>query len=187
MGLPTACLFAETGFKVTGVDIDLKVVKIVNDAKSPIPEPLLDTMTKRNVESGRLKAISNIKQAASDNEAIIIIVPTSIDGNRKPDYSAVERTCKEIGKGLKKGSLIVLESTIGPGSTEGFVRELLELSSGMNAGSDFGLAYSPIRATAGRVIRDIQSYPRIVGGFDQLSLETASALIGTIVKEKIIR
>ena len=187
MGLPTACLFAETGFKVTGVDIDLKVVKVINDAKSPIPEPTVDAMIRRNVESGRLKATSNIKEAATDNEAIIIIVPTAIDENRKPDYSAVERSCREIGKGLQVGSLVVLESTIGPGSTEGFVRELLELSSGMNAGSDFSLAYSPIRATAGRVIKDIQGYPRIVGGFDQRSLETASALIGSIVKEKIIK
>ena len=101
MGLPTACLFAETGFKVTGVDIDLKVVKVINDAKSPIPEPTVDAMIRRNVESGRLKATSNIKQAATDNEAIIIIVPTAIDENRKPDYSAVEKACREIGKGLQ--------------------------------------------------------------------------------------
>ena len=187
MGLPTACLFAEAGFKVTGVDIDLKVVKIINDAKSPIPEPTVDALIRRNAESGRLKATSNIKQAAADNEAIIIIVPTAIDENRKPDYSAVERACREIGKGLQEGSLVLLESTIGPGSTEGFVRESLELASGMNAGSDFSLAYSPIRATAGRVVKDIQGYPRIVGGFDQRSLETASALMGLIVKEKIIK
>jgi len=187
MGLPTTCLFAEAGFQVIGVDIDLKVVKAINEKRTPIAEPEIDVLIKKNVENGRLKVTSSVKEATATSDAIIIVVPTGITENKKPDYSAVEKTCREIGKVLQKGSIIILESTIGPGSTEGFVLEMLEKSSGLKAGVDFGLAYSPIRATAGRVIRDIQNYPRIVGGIDQKSLEIASSLFGTIVKGPIIK
>ena len=187
MGLPTACLFADAGYKVVGVDTDLRVVKAINEKRSPITEPGVDLLIRKNVDNGRLKATSSAKEAATNNGAIIIIVPTSITDNKKPDYTAVEKSCREIGKGLQKGSIVILESTIGPGSTDGFVRKLLESSSGLRAGEDFSLAYSPIRATAGRVIRDIQSYPRIVGGLDQKSLDVASSLMGSIVKERIIK
>jgi UDP-N-acetyl-D-mannosaminuronic acid dehydrogenase len=187
MGLPTACLLAEVGFNVTGVDVDLRVVKAINEKKTPIAEPGIDVLVKKNVDDGRLRATSSAKEAAANNNAIIIIVPTCLTENKKPDYTAVEKACREIGRSLKKGSIVVLESTIGPGSTEGFVKDTLERTSGLKAGEDFSLAYSPIRGTAGRVIKDIQSYPRIVGGLDKRSLDLASSLIESIVKDKIIK
>ena len=187
MGLPTACLLAEAGFNVTGVDVDLRVVKAINDKKAPIAEPGIDVLIKKNVDNGRLRAINSAKEAAANNQAIIIIVPTVLTENKKPDYTAVEKACREIGRGLQKGSIVVLESTIGPGSTEGLVKDTLERTSGLKAGEDFSLAYSPIRGTAGRVIKDIQSYPRIVGGLDKKSLDLASSLMESIVNSKIIK
>ena len=187
MGMPTACLFAEAGAKVIGVDANQGVVEAANRGKSPIAESGLDVLVKKYVSRGQLQATDNIADAVSKSDVIIIILPTLIDRLNRSDYSAVEKACKEIGRNLRKGSLVIFESTVGPGVTEGIVKDGLEKASGFKAENDFGLAYSPIRATAGRVLKDIVNYPRIVGAVGKGSLEAASAVLSTIIKGQIIK
>jgi UDP-N-acetyl-D-mannosaminuronate dehydrogenase len=187
MGLATACLFAEAGAKVIGVDTDSRVVELINSGKSPIAEPNLETLVKKHIGTGRFSATGNGRETATKAAVIIIVVPTLLDKRNHPDYSAVEKACNEIGRGLKPGCLIIFESTVSPGTTETLVKETIEKNSGFKAGLNFGLAYSPIRATAGQVIQDIVNYPRVIAAIDSRSLEAACAVLGIIIKGGFIR
>jgi len=187
MGLPTACLFAEAGFKVIGVDADQHAVNLIKKGKAPFFEPGLDDLLKKHVKDGRLTATNEAKEAASTSDIIIFVVPTPIDEKKKPIYSHVEKTCKDVGMGMHSGTMIIFESTVGPGTTETLVKETLESASGLKAGTDFGLAYSPIHATSGQVLEDISNRPRIVGAVNEQSLEAACLVLSTVTKGEIIK
>jgi len=187
IGLPTACLFAEAGFKVIGADVNSRVVALLNKGKAPFSETGLETLLEKNVKNGRFSATTNLRKAASNSDIILFVVPTPIDKKKKPEYSFIESPSKEIGMGLRAGSLVIVASTTGPGITETLVKETLENASGLKAGVDFGLAYSPTRAAPGQVLRDIAAYARVVGAINERSLEVASLVLGTIVKGGIIR
>ncbi len=186
MGLPTACLFAEAGFKVIGVDKNRKIVQAINKEKSPFLEPGLEELISKNVKNKRLIATMDTGWAVSQSDVIIIVVDTPIDEKMKPDYSRLEAACKDVGKKLEKGSLIIIASTVGPGVTESLVKNWLENSSGLKAGTDFGLAYSPTRATAGRTLYDISHYARLIAGIDEKSLKVASLVFKTIVASGVV-
>lgn len=187
MGLPTACLFADAGCRVIGVDVNEHVVEQINKGKSHIEEPGVGPLVKKLVASGRLLATDSVIDAAAETDIFMIIVPTTVDYRKKPNYTAIEKVSKDIATGLRKGSLVIFQSTVGPGVTEDIVKGIIEKASGLQAGKDFGLAYSPIRATAGRVLEDLQNYPRLVAGLDERSLELASAILGIVVKERMIK
>jgi nucleotide sugar dehydrogenase len=186
MGLPTACLFLEAGAKVLGVDTDERVVELLNNGKSPIEEEGVQPIIERHIGS-TFSVTSDLREAAALSKIIHLVVPTSIDAGHKPDYSAVEKVAHEIGFKLSPGCLVILESTVAPGVTEEIVKPLLERNSGLTAGKDFLLAYSPIRAMSGRGLRDIRTYPRIIGGLDERSLNATSTVMGTIVEGGIIK
>ena len=185
MGLPAACLFLDAGATVIGADIDAHVVEQINSGKSPIHEPEVEQILSRGA-SPRLSATSDLREAAAQSDVILIIVPTSINAEKKPDYTALEKASREIGMKLKPGTLIIVESTVGPGVTESVVKPLIEKASGLKAGGDFLLAYSPIRAMAGQVMKDVRTYPRVVGGIDEDSSKAAAAVLGTVVNGGII-
>ncbi len=187
MGLPTACLFAEAGFKVLCADANPQVVNSVSKGKAPFSEPGVDALLKKNVKGGCLKAVNENKEAASLSDIILLVLPTRVDEKRKPDYGHFEKACKEVGMGLRSGSLIIVESTTGPGITETLVKEGLENASGLRAGVDFGLAHSPIRAASGHVLRDIATYPKVVGAINERSLDVACLVLGTVTKGEIVR
>jgi UDP-N-acetyl-D-mannosaminuronic acid dehydrogenase len=187
IGLPTACLFAEAGFKVIGADINSRVVALLNKGKPPFSETGLETLLGKHVKNGFFSATTNLRMAAAKSDIILFVVPTPIDEKKKPEYSFVESPSKEIGMGLRAGSLVIVASTTGPGITETLVKETLEKASGMKAGIDFGLAYSPTRAAPGRVLEDIANYARVVGAINEQSLKVASLVLSTIVKGGIIK
>ena len=187
MGLSTACLFAEAGANVIGVDADSRVIELIKSCRSPISEPNLETLIKKHIGTGRFTVTGNGKEAAAKAAVIIIVVPTLLDKRNRPDYSAVEKACNEIGRGLKPGCLIIFESTVGPGTTETLVKEAIEKNSGFKAGSNFGLAYSPIRATPGQALQDIVNYPRVIAASDSRSLEAACAVLGVIIRSEFIK
>jgi len=187
MGLPTVCLFAEAGFKVIGVDANERIVSLVKKGKAPFVEPGLGELIKKHVEKERLTITRDAKEAALASDIIVFVVPTLIDQKKKPDYSYLEKACKEVGMGLRSGTLVIFESTTGPGVTENLVKETLEKTSGLKAGVDFGLAYSPIRAASGRVLQDIANYPRVVGAVNEQSLKVACLVLSRIIKAEIIK
>ena len=187
MGLPTACLYADAGAKVIGADMNPKVVERVNKGDAPVDEPGLASMLKKVLRTGKLTATTNTEEAAANSDILFIVVPTMIDRQRRADYSAVEDACTSLGKGLRNGSLVIFESTCGPGVTERIVKGTLEKYSGLIAGQGFGLAYSPIRAMGGRALQDLQSYAKVVGATDKKSLEAACAALSITVKGELIR
>ena len=183
IGLLTACLFAEAGFKVISVDADQRIINLLKKGKSPFAEPRLNELVKKHAKEGGFSATTDVRKAASASDIILFTVSTSVDKRKKPDYSYVEKACREVGMGLRSGSLIVFQSTMGPGITETLVRETLENASGLKAGIDFGLAYSPILANPGHVSKNIASHARIVGAINQQSLEVACLVLGTTTGE----
>ncbi len=187
MGLPTACLYADAGARVIGADMNPRVVERVTKGDPPIDEPGLSAMLKKAIRSGKFTATTSTEEAAANSDILFIVVPTMIDKQKRADYSAVEEACVSIGKGLKNGSLVIFESTCGPGVTERVVKVTIEKYSGLVAGQGFGLAYSPIRAMGGRAIQDMQGYSKLVGAVDKKSLEAACAAISVVVKGELIR
>jgi UDP-N-acetyl-D-mannosaminuronic acid dehydrogenase len=186
-GLPTACLLAEAGFKVIGADANSRVVSLLSKGKAPLSETGLKELLKKHAKNGKFTATKDIQKAVSTSDVIMLVVPTPIDRRKKPDYTFIERPCKEIGKGLRSGSLVIVASTTGPGTVETIIKGTIEKASGLKAGVDFGLAYSPTRAAPGRVLQDIATYTRVVGAINERSLNVASLVLDTIAKGGIVK
>jgi len=186
MGLPLAAVFADAGARVIGVDIDEGIVRGINQGICHVTgEPGLPELVKRNVGYGRLSATSDLVHAAEEADVMVILVPTLLDYDNKPDMSIVESVCADIAEGLNSGDFVIQESTVPPRTTRNLILPLLERS-GLSAG-DFGVAHCPERTASGRAITDITgAYPKIVGGVDGASTETARALYSTINKKGVI-
>ncbi len=187
IGLPTACLFAEAGFKVIGADVNSQVAALLHKGKAPFRESGLGTLLKKHVKNDSFSVHTDLRKVASISDIILFVVPTPIDKKKKPEYSFIQSPCKEVGMGLRVGSIVIVASTTGPGVAETLVKTTLENASGFKAGVDFGLAYSPTRATRGQVLRDIATYARVVGAINEQSLKVASLVLGTIVKGGIVK
>ncbi len=189
MGLPLACVFAQKGFNVTGVDINPKTVALINQGKNPvIEEPGITLLLPKLVRAKQLRAQSNGTQAAQQARVLVIIVPTLISAHKLPNLTMILQAARTIGRGLQKGSLVILESTAPPGTTSGILKNTLEQTSGLHAGPDFSLAFCPERTNSGTALADIQGRlnPKVVGGIDQKSLALASALYKVINRRGVV-
>ncbi len=186
-GLPHACLFAEAGFKVIGVDSDQRVIDLLKRGRTSFAEPKLDALVKRHVKNGRLTATSDARKAALISDVILFVVAIPVDRKKKPNYFRLEKACKDVGMGLRSGSIVISTSATSPGVTETLLKETLERASGLKAGVDFGLAYSPIRAAPGRMLQDITTGGRVVAAASEQSLKVACLFLSTIVKGEIIK
>jgi len=188
IGLPTAGVFAEAGAKVIGADIDPEIIQIVSSGRSQFrDEPGLNTLIKKVVKNGRLRATANVSSAVAEAEAVIVCVPTPVDESKVPDYSAIREACKEISKGLRKGNIVIIESTMGPGTVEDLVVPLLEKNTGIKVGVDFGVASCPERADPGQILKNLKKVPRIVGGINRESADAAEALYEAVLGVKIVK
>ncbi|MCO6042268.1 nucleotide sugar dehydrogenase [Thermococcus alcaliphilus] len=185
MGLPLAAVFADHGAKVIGVDINERVVEMINRGENHVKEePGLDELVKRNVEAGRLRATTDGVEAAKQADVMVILVPTLTDerGNLKLD--PVYDVAYKIAQGLEKGDIVITEATMPPGTTESLV-PILE-KSGLKLG-EFGLAHAPERTMTGTAIRDITGqYPKIVGANDEKTLEAVIGIYETINRKGVI-
>ncbi|RLI35093.1 hypothetical protein DRO55_05655, partial [Candidatus Bathyarchaeota archaeon] len=185
-GLSTACLFAEAGFKVICVDTNRSVVNSIRRGISPLPEPGLTKLVKEEVRRKNLTATTKPEEAIPSSDIIILAVPVTVDQKKRPDYLNVETACRDVGLNLRRGSLIIVQSTLCPGMTETLIRSTLETASGMKAGVDFGLAYSPVQIASG-TIEDLMKYPRILGAIDDDSLRAAKEVLCTISREGVVQ
>ncbi len=188
IGLPTAGVFAAAGAKVVGVDISAEVVRETNGGRCRfVDEPGLPEMIKKAVAEGRLRATVEPDEAISNADYVLVCVPTPVDETKTPDYSAVRRASHTIGKFLRKGSAVVIESTIGPGIAEEMVRPILEAESGLKAGVDFGLASCPERSDPGNILVNMKSLPRIIGGLNGKTTDAVVELYEAVLGVKAIR
>jgi UDP-N-acetyl-D-glucosamine dehydrogenase len=178
VGLPLALEFAEAGFKVTPIDVDPTKVQSVREGRSYIPDVASDRL-QRVVRSGHLSATTDFGVLA-EVDAISICVPTPLRKTKDPDLSYVVAAVESVAKHLRRGQLVVLESTTYPGTTEEVVRPMLERG-GLVAGRDFFLAFSPERVDPANAEWHTGNTPKVVGGIDRVSTEVACALYGAIV------
>jgi len=180
VGLPLCLQFARSGVNVAGLDIDPRKVGAINAGRSYIGHiPGADIQ--RLVAEGKLSASLDFALVRGVS-AVLICVPTPLGKNREPDISYILKTGEAIAPHLQPGALVVLESTTYPGTTENELRGVLERGSGMIAGRDFHLAYSPEREDPGNPGSRVADIPKIVGGLTPASLEKASALYRIAVK-----
>jgi nucleotide sugar dehydrogenase len=173
--------FAEAGFKVICVDSDQTIVNNLLRGKIPFLKREIGLKLKNYVKTGLLSVTTDVKTAISQSDFVIVTTSVKIDEKKKPDYSSIESTCKKIGSNLRRGSLVIVVSTVGVGITEGLIKELLENTSGLKVGVDFGLAYSPLRILSGQEF-EMLNQNRIVAALDKRSLEAASTILEIIEK-----
>ena len=178
VGLPTAVVFASRGFSVVGVDVDAGRVEAVNSGRCYLREPGLDVLLRDAVSKGFLGATTDAVKAVRESDAVVIAVPTPVRDD-VTDLSYLRAALEGVKRGLHRGLLVVIESTIPPGTTVGFAKPLLE-ESGLRVEEDFYLAYVPERIAPGRAIEELLSMPRVVGGVGPRSTEKALELYGRV-------
>jgi UDP-N-acetyl-D-glucosamine dehydrogenase len=180
VGLPLSLQFARSGVKVLGLDVDPIKIKQLNAGQSYIKH-IGDNAVSEQVDGGRFRASGNFN-LVNEVDAVIICVPTPLSKNREPDISYVLNTGRSIAPRLRRGTLVILESTTYPGTTENELRQVLEEGSGMKAGADFHLAFSPEREDPGNPDSKVGSIPKLVGGLTPKCCEKARALYARAIK-----
>jgi UDP-N-acetyl-D-glucosamine dehydrogenase len=179
VGLPLAQIFAEGGNEVLLVDVERRIVDGINRGESHI-EDVPSEALKPLVDKGLVRASSRYDDLR-DSDAILIALATPLTKQREPDLSIVTAACRDIAERLQKGQLVVLESTTYPGTTREVVQPILEEISGLRAGEDFHLAFSPERVDPGNEHWSTKTVPKIVGGIDEESTRRAAELYGSVV------
>ncbi|KKT89075.1 MAG: Nucleotide sugar dehydrogenase [Candidatus Jorgensenbacteria bacterium GW2011_GWC1_48_8] len=178
VGLPTALAIAEAGVKVTGIDINKKRVNQLNGGKSFIAE-IPDETVKRMLKNFR--ATTDWKAIKKCN-VVLITVPTPLNKNKAPDTSFIENAAKKIYPHIKRGVIVVLESTTYPGTTEELLLPILERS-GLKAGRDFYLAFAPERIDPGNKQFKFTDIPKVVGGINKISTDKTAAFYQLYLKK----
>ncbi len=176
IGLPLAVQFATTGHRVIGADVDENVVRLVNEGAVPFPgETDLDVKLKDAVQAGLLSATTDTAAAVAESEAVVIVVPLFVDESGAPDFGWMDAATRAVAAGLRPGTLVSYETTLPVGTTRTRWAPMLEQGSGLTAGRDFHLVFSPERVFTGRVFADLRRYPKLVGGIDAASAERGVA------------
>jgi len=181
VGLPLSLQFASVDVHVIGLDVDRQKIEDLNAGKSYIKH-IESAEISGVVKAGTFEASLDFSKVG-EVEAVIICVPTPLNKNREPDISYIVQTGKTIAPYLAKGSLVVLESTTYPGTTDEDLRLVLESESGMKAGEDFHLAFSPEREDPGNPASKVALVPKVVGGYTPECLEKAKNLYSRAIRE----
>ncbi len=180
VGLPLSLQFSRSGASVLGLDIDSTKVEALNSGRSYIKH-ITNEAIQAERQAGRFSAsadFSRIKEVG----AVIICVPTPLNKNREPDISYITETGRALAPHLQKGTVVVLESTTYPGTTDEDLREVIEKGSGLKAGTDFHLAFSPEREDPGNPQSVVATIPKIVGGYTPACLQKAVSLYSIAIK-----
>ncbi len=176
MGLPLAATFAGNGADVVVADISAALVAQVNASACPYEEPGLSALITSLSGTGRLTASVDTSAAVASSSAVVVIVPAHLTSEREIDLSILKAASSDIGRGLRPDTLVVYETTVSMGATQRELLPVLEASSGLVAGRDFSLGYSPERVKANLVLERLATTPKVVGGFDAQSLSRTAEL-----------
>ncbi len=192
VGIPAAVLLADAGHDVVGIQRHSQrsgwKIDWLNQGRCPIGgnEPELPEILQRVVRVGKFRATDDYS-VLRDVDVVLIDVQTPTDVDHTPRYESLEEACQQAGSHLRAGMLIIVESTVAPGTTEHVVKPILEEESGLRAGlpHGFGLCFSYERVMVGRLIHNVREYPKIVGGIDEESRNTAMELYRSIVRAPV--
>lgn len=180
VGLPLAVEKAKAGFKTVGFDVQDEKVRLVNKGQNYIGD-VVDSDLKKLVESGTFSATSDFS-FIKDMDFIAICVPTPLDAHQQPDISYVKSSAEAISKYLKSETMVVLESTTYPGTTEELVKPILENGSGLKCGEDFYLGFSPERVDPGNLIYKTKNTPKVVGGIGKEATEVIASMYRAVLE-----
>ncbi len=179
VGLPLAVEKAKAGFKTIGIDVEEEKVNLVNQGHNYIGD-IVDEDLKKLVSEGMLRATSDFS-SVKDVDFIAICVPTPLDDHQQPDISYVYQSTKNVAKYMKRESMVVLESTTYPGTTEELLRPLLEEGSGLRCGEDFYLGFSPERVDPGNTVYQTKNTPKVVGAIGDDATEVIAAMYEAVL------
>jgi nucleotide sugar dehydrogenase len=186
IGLPLAAHFASKGMRVIGCDVLPSVVDAINSGRSHVREEAgLEEAVASAVAGGNLRATLDTPGAAAEADVIVVIVPVVVRPDRTVDFQNLDTATKSIGRGLHRWALVIYETTLPVGTTRGHLAPMLEKESGLRAGADFHLAFSPERLYAGRIFEDLRKYPKIVGGIDDASTNRAVAFYRAVLDAEV--
>lgn len=183
VGLPLAVEKAKAGFKTIGFDVQLQKVEMVNKGCNYIGD-VVDDDLEYLVKNNMLSATSDFS-FIKDVDFIAICVPTPLDAHQQPDISYVKSSTEQIAKYLSKGTMVVLESTTYPGTTEELVKPILEAGSGLRCGEDFYLGFSPERVDPGNLIYKTKNTPKVVGAIGDDAGEVISAMYEAVLESDV--
>jgi nucleotide sugar dehydrogenase len=185
MGLPLAAQYASAGWRVIGVDVLPSLVEDLDAGRVPeIDEPGLADRIAAAHEAGRFSATLSHAEATRQADVVVMIVPLMLTDEQAPDHRHLDAATRAVGEGLQPGTLVIYETTVVVGDTRGRFAPALERTSGLEAGDaerGFLLAFSPERVYSGRVFRDLETYPKLVGGIDARSTERALAFYRSVL------
>lgn len=189
VGLPLSIAFLNAGAKVIGIARTEESIKEILSFKKMKDEPGINEALAKYINKGTFEITTNAIKASIESNIKIVTVPVIYDREKDLiDFSNLIDVHSKIGKGLKKGDIVINETSIPPGTTRKIIKPILEKESNLLAGKDFGLAYSPERIYEGRALKDItENYPKIVGADDEKSLNVASAIYECISKRGVIK
>ncbi len=179
VGLPLAVEKAKAGFKTIGFDVQEEKVKLVNEGHNYIGD-VVDKDLKEIVEKGMLRATTDFT-FIKDVDFIAICVPTPLDEHQQPDISYVQSSATAISKHLKKNTMVVLESTTYPGTTEELIKPILEEGSGLKCGEDFYLGFSPERVDPGNLLYKTKNTPKVVGAIGKDATEVIATMYRAVL------
>jgi dTDP-alpha-D-glucose dehydrogenase len=175
IGTVIGAVLADRGWPVTGIDVRQTVVDEINLGKTTVPEPGLNQLVANNVRVGRLRATTDFG-ALADNDFVIVTVGTPLGPDFEPIVDDIKAAARAVGEHLRAGHLVILKSTVPPDTTEKIVLPILEKTSGLRAGIDFGLAFCPERLAEGQAIHELTSIPVVVGAVEERSARACSTL-----------
>ena len=179
-GILFAVAFAKAGFKVVCSDADASIVKKLAKGKTLFREQEVESTIKSLIASEQLSVTGELKKAVTKSDIVVIGVPSKLDENKKIDYSEALNACKQVGAALHAGMLVIYGEIVGFGFTGGVAKETLENTSGLKAGVDFGLAYTPIHTSESKLVKPIVDLDLLAAGYGKTSLESATNILKTI-------
>jgi len=186
VGLPTAAVFAGAGYQVTGADVKKDRVNAIALSKGlQIGEPGIANVIRKSVRRKNLTATTDVLEAAKQADVVIICVQTPATHDKLTNLTHLREACQAIGQGLAKHKLIIVESTVPPGTTKNLVATTLQEKSGLKCGEDFWLACCPETMAPGRFLKEFVENPRIIGGYDEESAYIACELLKRVTKTEI--
>src|SRR5438874_10678618 len=185
VGLPLALTFGEKGFPVIGFDIDARKISALEKGESYIRHIDAGRIQKQNAREDKGFSASLDFRKAREADVLIMCVPTPLNANREPDMTYIEATARAIGPYVRSGQLVVLESSTYPGTTDEVVKPIVEQLSGLRAGIDFHLAFSPEREDPGNPSFNTATIPKVVGGFTKQCTELACALYASAITKVV--
>ena len=188
MGMPLCAQYAGHGWSVIAVDVQQAVVDAINAGQSHVTEePGLAELVAEAHAAGRLRATTDAAEAARTADVVVLIVPVMLNDEQQPDYRYMDAAVTSIGPGVHSGSLIIFETTLPVGDTRERFAPRLETASGLRVEQDLFIAFSPERLYSGAALRNLATYPKLVGGLGEASGDLAASFYASVLDAEVVR